>query len=403
MVELTKIALPEFPPEQDKVVHERVSIGSEFGKIRKLKIVLAKEPIPDSLRGIGIQRGRMTVCRHPLPPSTPEDIRERMYGYCMMDDRLDEEMWSIELANHEGFEARRKVWVDLRRKIDGIAEEFVRRHSKGKKLAPPPMNLDEIIKTVNKLVEEHLGGLGPGKRRTKNGKVKPLPPVYISPWGYLGSSRRFDTGDIMEIKGAVGNTTGNLVKVNFEAWIGGSSGATKFWSHGFKKLRVNSKSKTQLSFPRVDFSNLSLSKGKYSLKAEIRDNRKNLLHKRTAIFYFEQDPPPMGGWLKHIHFDSLGGPAANLRNVPINEKGVLLINLAYPEFHMIWSSSTLNKRQKIEELKRIVINIALHEAVREVSINWWKNPSIEYDISEIKKAKDIFDEMWADYLRGSAI
>lgn len=396
---VTKIGLPELPPQRDGVVHERVPIGSGHGKVRKLKIVLAKEPIPDSLRGIAIQRGGMTVCRHPLPSSIPEDIREKVYGYCMTDDLLDEEMWEIELANHEGFEARKPVWVNLRRKIDSLAEEFLSRYLKGKKLEPFPMKLDELVKTVNKLVEEHLTGLGPGKRPP--GPLGPsLPPVHISPWGYLGSSKRFDAKDVMVINGAVGNKTKKPATVDLKARIESSHG-TVFWSYNINNLRVAPNSKKTLVFPKINFSSVTISKGKYLLRAEIRDKKKTLLHRRTAVFYFGRDPPPAGGgWLRKLLFGPLGGPKTNLRNLPINSRGELVINTAYPEIDTIWRSSKLSKRQKAKKLGPIIINIALHEATREVSINWWKDESVDYDIDEIRRAKDLFDEMWAAYLRG---
>ena len=101
--------------------------------------------------------------------------------------------------------------------------------------------------------------------------------------------------------------------------------------------------------------------------------------------------------MKKILFSTLGGPKAQLRNLPINEKGELLINIAHSEFNNVWESGKLSKKQKTMRLRPIIINIALHEAVREMSINWWTDENIDYDVDEIKKAKDIFDEMWGAY------
>jgi hypothetical protein len=395
--------VPDFPHEQDSEVQEHIPVASGHGKIRKLKIVLAKSPIPDSLRGIAIQRGGMTVCRHQLPYSIPEDVRERVHGFCMMDSRLDEEMWGIELANHEGFEARKPVWVDLRRKIDSLANEFLSEHIKEKR-ETLPIQINQIVETVNKLVEEHLTGSGLGKTGPSSPGAlgKPLPPVYISPWGYLGSSKRFDAKDSMDIKGAIGNKTNTPATVDLKVRIEHSSGSRAFWFHDRSDINVHPKSKRTLNIPLVNFSALRISKGKYTLRAEIRDKKKTLLHRRASVFYFERDPPPVGGgWLKKMLFGKLGGPKANLRNLPINSRGELLINLAYPEINVIWRSRKLGKKQKAADLTRIFVNVALHEAIREVSINWWKTPSIKYDIDEIKKAKDLFDEMWAAYIVGA--
>lgn len=400
MTELTKVGLPRFPGTVDEVVYTDVPVDKSHGKIRKIKILLAKESVSASLRGIAIQRGRMTVCRYGLPASTPEEIRDRTYGYCMMDEHLDEEMWEIELANHEGFESRKGVWVKLRKKLDVLVEEFVLKHSKKKAVEPPPMNLSEIIQTVNKLVGEHLEGLGRGGKKKRNGgNGKPLPIIHISPWGYQGSNKRFDTGDLMEIKASVGNTTSNCAFVNLRCWIQNQQGS-EFWSNNIRKLKIPPKTKLPLQFSEIDLSSLSLSRGKYLLRAHLECRELHVTHDRTAVFYFEQDPPPIGGWLKKIIFYPLGGPKKNLRNLPINDKGELLINRVYPEIDLIWSSSAFSKRQKAKELTPIIINIALHEAVREVNLDWWQDEKISYDIEHIKRTKDIFDEMWASYLIG---
>ncbi len=401
--DLTKIGLPQFHDTMDHTTKERLVIEKGHGKLRKLKVVLAKNSVSASLRGIAIQRGKMTVCRHSLPYSIPDEIRQRAYGYCMMDEELDEEMWKIELANHEGFESRKVIWVKLRQKIDAMTEEFLAKYTRRKEVNPPPMDLDEVIRTVNKLVDEHLEGLGKGSRKREgNGPVgpsKPLPPVHISPWGYHGTSKRFDPGDLMEVKGGVRNTTPKNALIKLKCWIESSSGA-EIWSNYIGRFKIESETHKVLQFPDIDLSGLSLTRGRYLLRARLECRSPEARHERTAVFYFQQDPPPMGGWLRKLILQSLGGPKANLRNLPINDKGELLVNTAYPEIEMLWKSSSLTRKQKARETYPIVINIALHEAVREISLSWWQDDEISYDIAEIKKSKDLFDEMWAAYLRG---
>lgn len=398
---IQRVKLPQFPATQDNENRTNVAINKEHGKIKRLKIVPAKEPIKPSLRGIAIQRGGMTVLRYPLPSSAPENLRERCYGYCQLDDTLDEEMWTIELANHEGFESRKAVWVKLRRCIDSIAESFILKHSKHREEEPLPLNFDDIIKTINKLVEEHLEGLGKGGPKPK-GPPKPPPPlkpICISPWGYAGKDKRFDRGDMLQPKGALRNNTDSDVHVRFESWIENKSG-TVYWNFEIDDVKIEKESKVILKIPEIELSKLSLQKGVYYLKARITDNKKHILHSRSATFYYEQEPPAMGGWLKKIILARLGGPKINHRSLPLNEKGELLINIGYPEIIRIWRSQQLARKDKVNQLTPIFINIALHEAVREVMLNWWQDSSVSFDIEEIKKGKDIFDEMRADYIRG---
>ena len=398
---IQRVQLPQLPDTKDKENRTDIAINREHGKIKRLKIVLAKEPLKPSLRGIAIQRGGMTVIRYPLPTSAPENLRDRCYGYCQLDDILDEEMWAIELANHEGFGSRKAVWVKLRRCIDSIAESFILKHSRRKEEEPLPLNFDDIIKTINKLVEEHLEGLGKGGHRPP-GPRKPQPPpkpICISPWGYAGKNKRFDKGDILQPKGALRNNTDSDVYVRFESWIESKSGSA-YWNFGIDHVKIEKQSEVILKIPEIELSKLSLQKGVYYLKAKIMDNKKHILHSRSAAFYYEQDPPIMGGWLKKIILARLGGPKISHRSLPLNEKGELLINIGYPEIIRIWRSQQMTKKDKVNQLTPIFINIALHEAVREVMLNWWQDSSISFDMEEIKRGKDIFDEMWADYIRG---
>lgn len=399
-----KVGLPQFPPPEDSLLKEIFSIGSGHGKIKKLKIVLAKADIPDSLRGIAIQRGGMTVCRYPLPYGTPEDIRRRTHGYCLLEEDMDREMWEIELANHEGFEAHRGAWVKLRNTIDEITEKLVEKYSKEKRITPPPIETSDIIKAVNKLVEEHLGGLGRGGKRYDEERRagKPLPNLYISPWGYIGTDRRFDPGDVMEVSGAAGNKTSQPAVTNFLAWIEDNSGQI-YWTYRIKKLKLDVHGKRKLDIPDIDLSAIGLSKGEYRLKAKLTNRSGKPYHERTAVFYFQKNAPVSGGWLRKLILDRIGGPKKDWRNLPINSKGELLINTAHPEIETVWNSDKLTKKEKVTRIKDSITNICLHEATKEVSLKWWQDPGITYDVEEIKRVKIIFDEMWADYVRGKAI
>lgn len=402
---IQRVQLPQFPETHDCEDKPNLGINGEFGKIKRLKIMLAKDPIKPSLCGIAIQRGGMTVLRYSLPTSASEKLRERCYGYCQLDEKLDEEMWKIEMANHEGFEARKKAWLKLRKCIDSVAESFILKHSKGKEDEPLPLNLDDIIETVNKLVDEHLEGLGKGGHgggTTPPPPPKPQKPICISPWGYLGKDKRFDKGDMLQPKGSLRNSTQLDVYVIFEAWIEDRSGVS-YWNFRIGQVKIEKQSKVILNIPDIDLEKLSLKKGLYHLKAKILDNKNHALHERSANFYYEENPPPVssaGGWLRRIILASLGGPNINHRNVPINDKGELLVNTAYPEISSIRKSQQLSIKEKATLLKPIVVNTALHEAVKETMLRWWADDEIDFDIPQIKKGKEIFDEMWADYNKG---
>jgi len=293
-----RVKLPEFPRTVDKVDLHKLSINKEHGEIKRLKIVLADKEIRPSLRGIAIQRGGMTVLRYKLPDSTPEDLRKKCYGYCQMDKDLDKEMWAIELANHESFEGRKAVWVKLRRCIDSISEEFVLKHSGHKKQESLPLNLDKIIRTINKLVEEHLEGLGKSGRGQKNSEPSYNPtipkPIRISPWGYEGNNKRFDRDDILQPIGALKNDTDSNTEVLFEAWVEGRNKIT-YWNYKIDNVKIKSNFNVNLELPEIELKKNISKKGIYYLKARISTHNKKTLHERSAIFYYKQEPPLTGG------------------------------------------------------------------------------------------------------------
>ena len=99
-----KIKPPKFPIDKDRwesSPSNPISVLKRQSKINKLTLVLAKEDIPESLRGIAIQRGGMTVIRYDSD-LIPPDFKPRVYGYCFPDEDLDFELYKIEQPNHEG-------------------------------------------------------------------------------------------------------------------------------------------------------------------------------------------------------------------------------------------------------------------------------------------------------------
>jgi|GEM_PF-2344889 len=397
---LREVNLPIVPQSRDKVVHEHVEFDTRYGQVRKLKLVLAKDPVPESLRGVAIQRGGMTVCRYPIPSSAPEDLRERVYGYCMMDRNLDEQMWEIEMANHEGFEVRKSVWVGLRRMIDAKAEEFIAAHISRKKAERVSVDVEQIISTVNKLVDEHLEGLGTGRKRIRTDPPPPTPrkPIRLSPWGYIGDNRRFDPGDLMSIKCGIVNDSTSSDTYSVQAWVEDNTGAT-YWNAEEHGIRLAARNRASVSLPEIELSSASLKKGAYRLRGKLIDSSKACIHERSAVFYYEMEPPAaLGGWLKRIILAPLGGPSRMLRNVPINPDGELLVNQDHVEMRKVIESTNLTKKQKAKRLVDTIINVALHEATREIALNWWQDEKVEYDMQHIKRPKDLFDQMWADYL-----
>ena len=403
LAKAVQVALPQLPETEDTIKSDPAKPipVTNGAKIRVLKLVLSKSDVKESLRGIAIQRGGMTVMRYDSQ-SIPPDFKARFYGYCISDDVLDEELYNIEMANHEGFEPRKTVWVHLRRKIDEEIDKFLAPHIQRKSAPKPEIDQEEILKIVNKIVDDYLLGWGP--------IVKKL-PVRFEPWGYKGTSRRFELDEVLEHKAAVKNTTDTTVRVKARRWIeeGG-----RHLLYETDIIKIPKKRSWRLALPEIDFKKAGLPRGEYTLKGELLSADEDKLHSRGVKFYLEIDPPApkpfpeIKGdegrtWLKEFNIGSLlDKDQIHIRNLPYRrENASVFINDRYREFQEIISAFAKGKFGKAELNKRMthyVVNVLLAEAAKEYMIQLYGHEDKEFGIDQIREGKELFDKMWYDFV-----
>jgi hypothetical protein len=398
-----QVGLPTLPllvDEWESKPASPIVVDGNQGKILKLKLVLTKDDVSESYRGIAIQRGGMTVKRYDSP-SIPPEFKSKVHGYCYTDDELDLELYKIELANHEDFEPRKSVWVNLRRRIDEQVEKFLAPHIRKPSINRPQIDVEEILKIVNRIVDEHLGGTGPSGTTPP-----PRPDVRFEPWSFKGTDQRFDAGDVLQHKASIKNAKDRAVEVLVKRCIEDKH-RVKFAKYETAPIRVQRHHYWHLSLPDIDLATLGIGVGEYSLRGVLLDKKGNVLHSRTATFYYGEDPPPpgppgapTGGWLKKMIFAPLGGTQAHLRNLPYNPTdGSVMVNEAYSEYKAILSKLAQETKEAVRRrIKQNWINVLLEEATKENLVHAYEKTE-DFSIEHIRlEGKELFDRMWSDYV-----
>jgi len=400
-VQVTVPGFPELEDEDESDPAKPIPVSNGAG-IRVLKLVLAKSDVKESLRGIAIQRGGMTVTRYDSP-SIPQDFKARLYGYCMPDDALDQELYNVEMANHEGFEPRKTVWVHLRRKIDEELEKFLAPHIR--KISSPKFEIDQedIVNIVNKIVSDYLEGWGP--------ETTPKHLIRFEPWGYKGTSRRFELDEVLEHNAAVRNATDKPVNVKVKRWV---EGGGKHLICETNVIKILKKRSWRLSLPEINFAKIGLPRGEYTLKGELFSADGEKLHTRGVKFYLAIDPPPpqpfpeIRGeegrtWLKRFVIGSItDSEQIHVRNLPYShDDHSVFINDKFSEFREILSGYTKGKLGKSElnkRLKHYIVNVLLAEAAKEWMMQAYGREEHEFGLDEIREGKELFDKMWFDFV-----
>lgn len=83
-----------------------VVVGGEEFKIKQLRLVVAPDPLPNALRGIYVQRKRMTIGLLSNQLRGHHKIDSRLYGHIILDSELERQFEAKEGTTHYGFTAR---------------------------------------------------------------------------------------------------------------------------------------------------------------------------------------------------------------------------------------------------------------------------------------------------------
>lgn len=301
----------EFPPE-------KIKEGTEY-KIKRLILRYAPNlNLPDSIRGIAIQRGGMTIERIPAEELVKEQGMTDIYGWLEMEGKPLEEEMKIRCEGPEHFNFTWNINPAryLRSYIQGKIREFAKdlkiiESEQAKKNKIQKTAEEEALKLLSPLFKK-LGLFGKhnksGKKRKEfNRKKNELLRLSVPDIQFPRDNRRVNYGE--KINGAYVvpiNEFGESILALIRVFVVSAEGKTEILQEKEINLPVG-------EGPKIGVDEIVISKkykaGGYSLRARmiaLEDKDKNLpdgtkIEKGTILyervnqkFYVEIDPPESG-------------------------------------------------------------------------------------------------------------
>lgn len=292
----------------------------------KIKRLILRYPIngnlPESIRGIAIQRSGMTIQRIPADDLLKEEKAKNIYGWIEMDkEPLEEEMKSLEGAEHLDFSWRHKPANYLMNYIRFRIKEF----AKELKLIEPEQAIkNKVQKTAAEKALKNLTPLfkkfdlsgkykGGGKKRKQSTRDKNEPlRLSIPDFELPHENKRVNYGD--KIKGTYVMPINDFERsfmVLVRVFVVSDDGRTKIIEERHINLYSGRGPKIGTEFIKIDkkIDKNYYKKGAYSLKAKMvsleetdeklpNGNRiekgRTLYEQINRKFYIEKDPPESG-------------------------------------------------------------------------------------------------------------
>jgi hypothetical protein len=394
-----KVELSQLPAvEKEKVfTNEKIS---DLGRIKKLTLRYCKGEVPESLRGVAIQRGGMTILR--IPVSADETIKNKIYGSCTSDEDLELELKKVEFPNHFGF-ASKRAWNHTKEYIRKKSDEFVQEISPVRKkdvTALPQDLIERAVRIVNDLVREYATELtteatGPkGKKPMpkEHEPKKPPPPIRIDT--FRGNARKLEYDESLITECELINDTADESKVLLQLEIRHEEDGLKF--NAKYTIQLANNTKKRIDIPIVDFQENIDKPGEYRATAVLADSCGKELHKRSFTFYLHEEPPPPPGkvFLNTIEFiTGKNTPLERKRHLPVTEKGTLRIIFDHPDFSHVREQIS-SKKARLQEILLFSIKCGVDEATEKLLELRYNEGQL--NIEEIREIRDKRDKMYYD-------
>jgi hypothetical protein len=345
--------------KESKIVLENYEV-KDFGRIKRLVLEFYEEDIPELCRGVRVQRANMMITRIPFN-IYDKDFKNRFSGFIEFDKNLSKILKEIEKTDHCNF-AWESPWREIKGLIDKEIEKFkdsiIPKKEKTKSVISTKQQ-NEIINRVNQIVLEHLPDIS---KLTGSAipTIVPKEPPECRIESLLINKRQPKYNDIIKPKCTIKNTSNHSKKVILKTILKFHTGREIDKEEHLFRIKPGRLKKLNLS--EIDL-NKTYSKGKYTIRAILKQNSHDI-HSKATSFYLEVERPHIkSGFVKKFNFEELGD--ATIRNTPIN-KGSVTVNPIHPDFRNIFNSFEPQKRKRTLQINFYIMKILLDEAVRTV-------------------------------------
>lgn len=288
---------------------KKISLAGREFRIKRLHIVYnAKNPVPDDIRGIAIQRNGMKICSIE-PKYLGREISERLYGYITLDRATEEFLLEDEGVEHYSFNfGPGSLPKAIRRYVEDEMERFA--HEKlgwgadVRELRRQQQRNAErrALVAVNRFARKIGIGVGPGGRPRGLGGRRTAKEVRIQ-MDDLSLPR---AGDLRVNYGeTVGNMRARVINesdydifVQFKLFLRFYDKLIKLHAQQDISIKAGEKSGYFGPYQETFMEEMFPNKGRYTVEAKIislRDQDKGTkLDVEIRSFYLEEDPPPRG-------------------------------------------------------------------------------------------------------------
>lgn len=293
-----------------KVWHKKdqsLKIGRRTFKVKELYMVCDKtNPVPDDIRGIGIQRSGMKIC--PIfHEFLPKDISDGLFGYVIVDKELEEELLKDESPEHYSFVFNKVHPRDLRdyvrREINTFCREKLGFGLDTERIEKERTKNAErrALNAINSIASRLGFAIGPTTRPPGPPPPPPIPTpikLVMPQFEFPRENGRINHGeDLGGIElSSVNNKDALSARIQVEILFGES--------HIKKLFEIDKtvKNGEHLIFgPKVEKITREdyPTQGKYTVHAKMvsleKEDKGTVLDEINRHFYVEQDPPPIGG------------------------------------------------------------------------------------------------------------
>ena len=290
-------------------IKKNVKIPVSFGevKIKNLHMVWYRDPVPEDIRGIAIQRDGMKICTIE-PRYMGKEIAERIYGYINFEADTEELLLEDEGIEHYSYDFRRSLPGAIKRFVEdemitfareklgyGVDAREVRREQQ--------RSAEKRALTAANNFARTLGiGTGPGPQREGTGGERTPKKIRIQ-MGELILPRpndlRINYGEsVKNIVIKIVNDGDRDVDMRVKLFLRFYDKLLKTFLEEDITVKANSTSRNFGPFEETFSKDRYPDSGKYTIVAKIvslmdEDKGKELDYK-TKSFYLEEDPPMRG-------------------------------------------------------------------------------------------------------------
>ncbi len=358
-----------------------------FGRIKRLCLGFYTDKVPVAFDGVMVQRANMMIVKIPFDVHDKE-YQGRFSGYIEFDETLEEELKEIERNDHCSFQSE-SPWKEIKVLIKDEIAKFVSKivPSKEQRKMINIKNLSEVIQKANQIIDEYCPEiLGGGT------VMPPITPKLKSPIRikHLAVNKReVKWGDTIKATCGILNTTSEDRKVSLNVEI--KRLGIKVLEEEYS-LKIKSGESKPMKLTEIKLVQNRFDKGKYIVRATLREGRHDLDTKSTSFYLESKREPVKKGFIKEIRFYESDEP---LRNKAV-KGGTLEINLGHKDFTNIWSVFEEKPNIQSKQIGFFIMKLCLDEAVRELFKLKLKDESSK-DIDDIvQEVKEIQDRMYYD-------